>query len=87
MNFEEINNGINNRDFLKLYVTQLKYLDTPYYYESIMHYPVYNGHGRSLESETMKPLKPPFEIKSSEILSNIDIIEIRKLYNCKSGKY
>ena len=72
--------------FKKIEKTVFQDLQTPYDYKSIMHYPVYNDHAKDQQRETMRAIRPPFEIEPSELLSDIDILEIRKLYNCKLGK-
>lgn len=61
-------------------------LGTPYDYKSIMHYEetAFASNPRYL---TMKAVKPPYTLKRNYELSPIDVEEIRKLYNCKSGTY
>ena len=62
-----------------------KNLSTPYDYYSIMHFP--EGYGAvDSEKPTMTALKRPFKIRPGLILSEIDVEEIRILYNCETDK-
>lgn len=73
----------NLKDFEK--IKRYKDLSTPYDYKSIMHY---SEEAFSINSNkpTIKALKSPFKINPSEILSEIDVEEVRKLYHCKTDK-
>lgn len=71
------------KDFEK--VVRFKNLSTPYDYKSIMHYPE-GAHSINPNKPTIKAIKSPFKISPSKVLSEIDIEEIRKLYNCKTDK-
>ena len=85
IDLKNVNDGESNRDFRKLDSTQFQDLDTPYDYESIMHYHSY-AHAINNSTMTIRASKAPFEIKINENLSDIDVKEIRKLYNCKPGR-
>jgi hypothetical protein len=58
-------------------------LDTSYDYNSIMHY-ADGSFGIDENQPTMRALKPPGFINPGEQLTQIDIDEIRKMYNCKA---
>ena len=82
--YKNILGGESNNDFKSLDWSEFQDLGTPYDYESVMHYH-YNAHAINKSSITIKAIKFPFEIKINENLSDIDVFEIRKLYNCKPG--
>jgi hypothetical protein len=84
INFKNVQDNEFNRDFRKLDVTEFQDFGTPYDYESIMHYDSY-AHALNSSLVTIEAIKAPFEIKKNKILSDIDVLEIRKLYNCKPG--
>ena len=85
IDFKNVRDGTSNFDFKKLDLTEFKDLGTPYDYKSIMHYDSY-AHAEDNSSHTIKALKSSSAfIEINEILSDIDILEIRKLYNCKPG--
>ena len=72
-------------NFAKLKTSEFIDLETPYDLESIMHYPEKNDHAIDRNKVTIKPKKKGSRINpKSDKLSNIDAIEIRKLYKCKS---
>ena len=60
-------------------------LETPFDYKSIMLFKK-NLFAINESIDTINAVKPPFKIEPGKTLSEIDIYEIRKLYNCKSGK-
>lgn len=61
-------------------------VSTAYDYESIMHFePMIEEHSINKYLPVITALRDPFSIKPSEILSEIDVIEIRNLYKCKKN--
>ena len=61
-------------------------ISTSYDYKSIMHFePILEEHSVNKSLPVISALREPFSIKPSEILSEIDVLEIRKLYNCKQN--
>ena len=84
IDFNTVIDGVFNSDFRKLNQTQFKDLGTPYDYESIMHYHSF-AHTMKNSTKTIRAIKAPFEIGINENLSEIDVQEIRTLYNCKPG--
>ena len=84
VNFTNVIGGLFNSNFAKLNQTQFKNFVTPYDYESIMHYHSY-AHTKNNSLKTITAIKAPFEIKINENLSDIDVQEIRTLYNCRPG--
>ena len=67
----------------KLTNNEFKDLNSSYDYKSIMHYSEINPHAVDKSKPIMKGIKG--KIDPSKELSEIDIYEIRKLYNCKSS--
>ena len=84
IDFDNVIGNTANNDFRKIDLSGFKDLSTPYDYESIMHYHSY-AHAINKSSITVAATKIPFEIKINKNLSDIDVFEIRKLYNCKLG--
>ena len=84
IDFNNIQNGELNLDFRKLNESSFQDLDTPYDYESIMHYHS-TAHVINNQSKGIEAIKLPFEIKPISKLSKIDVLEIKKFYNCKAG--
>ena len=84
INFNNVIDVNSNSNFQKLNQTQFRDFGTSYDYESIMHYHSY-AHTRNNSSTTIRAKKAPFEIVLNQNLSEIDVQEIRKLYNCKAG--
>ena len=84
INFDNVIDGEFNIDFKILNQTQFKDLGTPYDYESIMHYH-YSAHAKNNSLVTIRAIKTPFGIGINQNLSELDVQEIRTLYNCKSG--
>ena len=84
INFNNVNDGELNRDFRKLNQTQFKDLVIHYDYKLIMHYHSF-AHAINNSSTTITAIKAPFKIEINENLSDIDVEEIRTLYNCKPG--
>ena len=75
-----------NQDFFKLdNSTDFIDLGTPYDYKSIMHYHS-RAHAKDNNSITIRLKNHPYLIRDVQELSDIDVMEIRKLYNCRSGK-
>lgn len=67
-------------NFLKYDTTRADTLNTPYDYGSIMHYgkAYFSKNG----SDTIVPVQPNVDIGQRVSLSPIDILAVRKLYNC-----
>ena len=84
INFNNVIKGESNIDFKILNQTQFKDLGTPYDYKSIMHYHS-SAHTINNSSTAIRAIKAPFEIGINQDLSEIDVKEIRTLYNCKPG--
>ena len=59
-------------------------LDTPYDFESIMHYDEF---AFTINGQRTLKAKGNFKILPGEVLSDIDVEEIRKLYDCKSETF
>lgn len=59
-------------------------LGTPYDYNSIMHY-TNVAFAINRNKPTMRSLKPPGLVNPGETISQIDVQEIRKMYNCKDA--
>lgn len=51
-----------------------------------MHYPSYNSFAKNLKKPTMVSKKKEFKIEPSTKLTDIDVEEIRSLYNCYNSK-
>ena len=60
------------------------YRFTQVYSKSIMHYH-FNAHALNKSIPTIIAIRAPFDIETNENLSDIDVQEIRTLYNCKPG--
>lgn len=52
-----------------------------------MHFPIYNQFGNSMEVPTMRSKNESLKIEPSKVLSEIDVLKIRKLYGCEPSKY
>ena len=84
INFNNVIDEVFNSDFRILNQSQFQDFGTPYDYKSIMHYH-YTAHSINISSTTIKAIKAPFEIIINQNLSDLDVKEIRTLYNCKQG--
>ena len=70
------------RNFEKYNNTVVDTQNTPYDYESVMHYSK-NGFSANNLS-TIEPLQPNVSIGQRENMSAIDIQEVRLFYNCSA---
>ena len=84
IDFKNVIGNRENSNFKKLDSTEFHNLSTPYDYKSIMHYH-FNAHAINNSSHTIRAIKAQFDIEINENLSDIDVQEIRTLYNCKPG--
>ena len=84
IDFNNVRENRENSDFKILDSKKFYNLSTPYDYKSIMHYHSF-AHAINESLPTIRAIKAPFEIEINENLSNIDVEEIRTLYNCKQG--
>ena len=84
IDFNNVIDGIFNSDFRILNQTQFQDFGTTYDYKSIMHYHSC-AHAINKSLPTIRAIKGPFDLEINENLSDIDVQEIRTLYNCKPG--
>ena len=84
IDFKNIIGDESNIEFRKLDLTEFQDLGTPYDFKSIMHFHS-KAYAKNNISDTIKAIKVPFEIQMNENLTEIDVQEIRKLYNCIPG--
>ena len=84
IDFNNVIGNITNSNFKILDSTEFYNLTSPYDYKSIMHYH-FNAHAINKSFPTIRAIKVPFQIEINENLSDIDVEELRTLYNCKPG--
>ena len=84
IDFNNVKGNTKNSNFKILDSTEFHNLSTPYDYKSIMHYHSF-AHAINESLPTIRAIKGPFDLEINENLSDIDVQEIRTLYNCKPG--